>query len=253
MGRNPIHLQSLQSTRPSASVATAVGGSHFTSVWGTAHLMRRKLTPGMRLAAASTMQGAQETQRAVARARYEEARALFEPALQDRRDNATPKIEVRSLSAWYGDTRVLRDVSLAVPASTVLAIIGPSGCGKSTFLRCLNRMHELVPGARQSGIVLLDEQDVNARGVDPVRLRAHVGMVFQRPSVFPTMSIFDNAVAGLRLNGIRGDYATLVEKSLRQAAFWSEVDCARAPCRGPSDSSNACASHARLPSGPRCC
>jgi phosphate transport system ATP-binding protein len=135
----------------------------------------------------------------------------------------TNKIEVRGLNAWFKGTHALKDVSLAVPENTVLAIIGPSGCGKSTFVRCINRMHELVPGARQSGEVRVDGQDLHGRRVDPVDLRRRVGMVFQRPNPFPTMSIFDNVVAGLRLNGIRGNQAELAEKSLRQAALWEEV------------------------------
>jgi phosphate transport system ATP-binding protein len=133
------------------------------------------------------------------------------------------KIEVHGLNAWFRSTHALRDVSLTVPENTVLAIIGPSGCGKSTFVRCVNRMHELVPGARQSGKVLVDGQDLHARGVDPVDLRRRVGMVFQRPNPFPTMSIFDNVVAGLRLNGIGERLDELVENSLRQAALWDEV------------------------------
>jgi phosphate transport system ATP-binding protein len=133
------------------------------------------------------------------------------------------KIEVRGLNAWFRATHALRDVSLSVPQNTVLAIIGPSGCGKSTFVRCINRMHELVPGARQSGKVLVDGHDLHARRVDPVNLRRRVGMVFQRPNPFPTMSIYDNVVAGLKLNGVRGNYAELAEKSLRQAALWDEV------------------------------
>ena len=133
------------------------------------------------------------------------------------------KIEVQKLNAWFKSTHALKDVSLTVPQNTVLAIIGPSGCGKSTFVRCINRMHELVPGARQSGKVLVDGLDLHARRVDPVNLRRRVGMVFQRPNPFPTMSIFDNVVAGLKLNGIRGNYAEQVEKSLRQAALWDEV------------------------------
>jgi len=133
------------------------------------------------------------------------------------------KIEVRALNAWFRATHALRDVSLTVPEHSVLAIIGPSGCGKSTFVRCINRMHELVPGARQSGKVLVDGQDLHARRVDPVNLRRRVGMVFQRPNPFPTMSIFDNVVAGLRLNGVRGHYAEVAENSLRQAALWDEV------------------------------
>jgi phosphate transport system ATP-binding protein len=135
----------------------------------------------------------------------------------------TNKIEVRGLNAWFKTTHALKDVSLAVPENTVLAIIGPSGCGKSTFVRCINRMHELVPGARQSGEVLVDGQDLHARRVDPVDLRRRVGMVFQRPNPFPTMSIFDNVVAGLKLNGIRGNHAERVERGLRQAALWDEV------------------------------
>jgi phosphate transport system ATP-binding protein len=136
---------------------------------------------------------------------------------------AANKIEVHALNAWFKSTHALRDVSLSVPERTVLAIIGPSGCGKSTFVRCLNRMHELIPGARQAGRVLVDGQDLHAGGVDPVTLRRRVGMVFQRPNPFPTMTIFDNVVAGLRLNGIAGDYRERVEKSLRQAALWDEV------------------------------
>ncbi|HZR10826.1 MAG TPA: phosphate ABC transporter ATP-binding protein PstB [Myxococcales bacterium] len=135
----------------------------------------------------------------------------------------TAKIEVQGLNAWFRNTQALRNVSLTVPQNTVLAIIGPSGCGKSTFVRCINRMHELVPGARQSGRVLVDGQDLHARRVDPVDLRRRVGMVFQRPNPFPTMSIFDNVVSGLKLNGIRDDHAALVENSLRQAALWEEV------------------------------
>ena len=134
-----------------------------------------------------------------------------------------PKVEVRSLNAWFKANHALRNVSLTVPANTVLAIIGPSGCGKTTFIRCLNRMHELVPGARQAGNVLVDGQDLHARRVDPVNLRRRVGMVFQRANPFPTMTIFDNVVAGLKLNGVGGDYPALVEKNLRQAALWDEV------------------------------
>jgi phosphate transport system ATP-binding protein len=136
---------------------------------------------------------------------------------------AANKIEVRQLNAWFKTTHALRDVSLSVPERTVLAIIGPSGCGKSTFVRCLNRMHELIPGASQSGKVLVDGQDLHGRGVDPVSLRRRVGMVFQRANPFPTLSIFDNVVAGLKLNGVGGDYQSLVEKNLRQAALWDEV------------------------------
>ena len=133
------------------------------------------------------------------------------------------KIRVENLNAWFGATHVLRGISLGVPGRSVLSIIGPSGCGKSTFLRCLNRMHELVPGARSSGRVMVDGRDLYAGDVNPVHLRRRVGMVFQRPNPFPTMSIADNVVAGLTLNGAGGRHAELVERCLRQAALWDEV------------------------------
>jgi phosphate transport system ATP-binding protein len=138
-------------------------------------------------------------------------------------NNGSKKIEVQKLNAWFGATHALRDVSLSVEQNSVLAVIGPSGCGKTTFVRCINRMHELSPSARQSGRILVDGQDLHARGVDPVDLRRRVGMVFQRANPFPTMSIYDNVAAGLILNGIGGKHRDLVEKSLRQAALWDEV------------------------------
>lgn len=133
-----------------------------------------------------------------------------------------PKISTKNIIAWFGKTRALKGVSLDVPEKQVVAIIGPSGCGKSTFLRSINRMHE-VAGGTIEGTILLDGEDAYA--LDPVVLRRRVGMVFQKPNPFPTMSIFDNVAAGLRLNGI-GDKKKLgevVEKSLRQAALWDEV------------------------------
>jgi phosphate transport system ATP-binding protein len=136
------------------------------------------------------------------------------------------KLEVVGLDAWFGKTQALHDVSLVLPERAVTAIIGPSGCGKSTFIRCLNRMHEVVAGTRVSGRVLLDGADIYAAGVDPVQVRGKVGMVFQRPNPFPTMSIFDNVAAGLKLNGIRpsrDELQGIVEQSLRQAALWDEV------------------------------
>src|SRR5436853_1018494 len=135
-------------------------------------------------------------------------------------------IQVEHLNAWFGKTQALYDISMNVAANHATAIIGPSGCGKSTFIRCLNRMHETVPGTRVEGRVLLDGQDIYAPGVDAVQIRGKVGMVFQRPNPFPTMSIFDNVAAGLRLNGVRAgrdDLAGIVEQSLRQAALWDEV------------------------------
>jgi phosphate transport system ATP-binding protein len=135
----------------------------------------------------------------------------------------TPKLEVRNLNAWFRDNHVLKNVSLSVPARSVLAVIGPSGCGKSTFVRCLNRMHELVRGARAEGKVLLDGADVHSRETDPVQLRRRVGMVFQRPNPFPTMSIAENVTAGLTLNRIPGDQQETLERCLTQAALWDEV------------------------------
>ncbi len=134
-------------------------------------------------------------------------------------------IIVEHLNAWYGSRLSIKDVSMTIQPNQVTALIGPSGCGKSTFLRTLNRMHELIPGARVEGRVMFDDQNIYDANVDPVATRRHIGMVFQRPNPFPTMSIFDNAVAGLRLMGVR-DRAKLeavAERSLTQAALWNEV------------------------------
>ena len=108
-------------------------------------------------------------------------------------------IYVKGLRAWFGDSLILKGVDLTVAPNAVTAIIGPSGCGKSTFIRCLNRMHETVPGARVAGQVLLNSEDLYAPGVDPVQVRRRIGMVFQKPNPFPTMSVFDNVAAGLRI------------------------------------------------------
>jgi phosphate transport system ATP-binding protein len=133
-------------------------------------------------------------------------------------------IRIESLSAWFGDAHVLHDISLAVDPMAVTAIIGPSGCGKSTFIRCLNRMHEVVPGARARGRVLLNGDDVYGPAVDPVLVRRRIGMVFQKPNPFPTMSVFDNVAAGLRLDGARrGTIRDTVEQALHHAALWDEV------------------------------
>ncbi len=135
------------------------------------------------------------------------------------------RIETEHLNVYYGDFRAIRDISLTVKPHAITAIIGPSGCGKSTFLRTLNRMHELTPGTRVEGSVRLDDEDIYGPSVDPVALRRVVGMVFQRPNPFPTMSIYDNVVAGLRLTGRRksADLDAVVERSLRRAALWDEV------------------------------
>jgi phosphate transport system ATP-binding protein len=132
---------------------------------------------------------------------------------------------VRDLSAWYGERKAIEGVSLAIAPRQITAIIGPSGCGKSTMIRCLNRMHEVVRGARASGRVELNEQDIYAPGVDPVRVRRVVGMVFQKPNPFPMMSIFENVVAGLRLQGGHSlrRLEEVAERALHQAALWDEV------------------------------
>jgi len=135
------------------------------------------------------------------------------------------RLRVEELSVYYGKNQAVKDVTMSIKTNKVTAMIGPSGCGKSTFLRCLNRMHELIPGARVEGRVLLDGQDLYGSGVDPVDVRRRVGMVFQRPNPFPTMSIRDNVIAGFKLNGIRNRkiHDEVVEKSLRGAALWDEV------------------------------
>jgi phosphate transport system ATP-binding protein len=135
------------------------------------------------------------------------------------------RIDVSGLDVYYGDFKAVEDVSMTVQPRSVTAFIGPSGCGKSTLLRTLNRMHEVVPGGRVDGKVLLDDQDLYAEGVDPVAVRRTVGMVFQRPNPFPTMSIFDNVAAGLRLNGVKKKAAIeeVVERSLQRANLWNEV------------------------------
>jgi phosphate transport system ATP-binding protein len=135
------------------------------------------------------------------------------------------RIDVEDLNAWYGSTHALADVDMTIEPKQVTAMIGPSGCGKSTFLRTLNRMHEVIPGARVSGTVLLDDQDIYAENVDAVAVRRAIGMVFQRPNPFPTMSIYDNVAAGLKLNGVRkkSDLDDVVERSLKMTGLWEEV------------------------------
>ena len=140
--------------------------------------------------------------------------------------NAAPsaKMATEGLSAWFGKNKILKEISLPITEKRVTALIGPSGCGKSTYIRCLNRLHEVIPGARMEGRVLLDGQDVYTRAMDPVVLRRRVGMVFQRPNPFPTLSIRDNVLAGWKLAGLRPPRPDdLVERSLRQAALWDEV------------------------------
>jgi phosphate transport system ATP-binding protein len=135
------------------------------------------------------------------------------------------RMRVEDLSVYYGKVQAVKHVTMSIRTQKVTALIGPSGCGKSTFIRCLNRMHELTPGARVEGNVLLDEQTLYGSGVDPVDVRRRVGMVFQKPNPFPNMSVRDNVIAGFKLSGVR-DRKTLdevAEKSLRGAALWDEV------------------------------
>jgi len=135
------------------------------------------------------------------------------------------RIDVKDLNAFYGSFKAVEDITMTVEPRSVTAFIGPSGCGKSTFLRTLNRMHEVTPGGRVEGSIMLDDQDLYAADVDPVGVRRTVGMVFQRPNPFPTMSIFGNVAAGLRLNGMKNKkaLAEVVERSLRGANLWNEV------------------------------
>jgi len=136
------------------------------------------------------------------------------------------RIDVKDLNIFYGDFKAVADVQIAVEPRSVTAFIGPSGCGKSTFLRTLNRMHEVIPGAYVEGTVAMDGVDLYAADVDPVAVRRQVGMVFQRPNPFPTMSIAENVLAGVRLNNKRiskGDAQDLVEQSLQGANLWNEV------------------------------
>jgi phosphate transport system ATP-binding protein len=135
------------------------------------------------------------------------------------------RLDLKDVNIYYGAFHAVADVTLAIPPRSVTAFIGPSGCGKSTVLRTLNRMHEVIPGARVQGSVLLDGEDIYAPGVDPVAVRKTIGMVFQRPNPFPTMSIRDNVVAGLKLQGVRnrGLLDETAERSLRAANLWNEV------------------------------
>jgi len=137
-----------------------------------------------------------------------------------------PAVRIEALSAWYGPAQAVGNVNLDIGAQTVTAIIGPSGCGKSTLLRCLNRMHEVTPGARVSGQVFLGSEDIYWTGMDAVEVRSRVGMVFQKPNPFPMMSVYENVAAGPRLRGwrtSRADMNDLVERNLRRAALWDEV------------------------------
>jgi phosphate transport system ATP-binding protein len=137
----------------------------------------------------------------------------------------TTKVQLQEMNVHFGANHAVKTVSLDFPANSVTAIIGPSGCGKSTLLRAINRMHDLVPIARVSGKILLDDGDIYGRNVDPVAIRRKIGMVFQKPNPFPAMSIYDNVVAGYKLNNSlkRGDADEIVETSLQRVALWDEV------------------------------
>jgi phosphate transport system ATP-binding protein len=137
-------------------------------------------------------------------------------------DGSALGMKVEDLSAFYGSFKAITDVSIDIRANKVTALIGPSGCGKSTFIRCLNRMHEVIPGAYAQGCVMLGEQDIYSKRADPVVIRRRVGMVFQKPNPF-SKSIYENVAWGARINGYRGDMDELVERSLRRAALWDEV------------------------------
>jgi phosphate transport system ATP-binding protein len=135
------------------------------------------------------------------------------------------KVSVKNLDSWFGTKQALKNINFDVKENTVTALIGPSGCGKTTLIRCLNRMNEMTAGAAVKGHVFLDGTDIYGRSVDPVIIKRRMGMVFQKPNPFPTMSIYDNVAAGLKLNGIRDKHLIneIVEESLKGAALWNEV------------------------------
>jgi phosphate transport system ATP-binding protein len=139
--------------------------------------------------------------------------------------NFKEKMRVTGLDAGFGKKTILEDISISFKENTVTALIGPSGCGKSTFIRCLNRMHEVTPGAWIKGHITLDNDPILGSSIDPVTVRRRIGMVFQKPNPFPTMSIYDNVAAGLRLNGVRDSkvIATRVEETLKKSFLWEEI------------------------------
>ena len=149
-----------------------------------------------------------------------------EPSKKDRDyDQVLYKVSIRNLDGWFGTKQVLKNINLDIKSNVATAIIGPSGCGKTTLIRCLNRMHEMTPGATAKGRVMIDDIDIYDKAVDPVIIKRRVGMVFQKPNPFPTMSVYDNVAAGLKLNGVRDKRLIhdIVEESLKGAALWDEV------------------------------
>jgi phosphate transport system ATP-binding protein len=149
----------------------------------------------------------------------------FEEMPMENSEVKDKKMQSIDLNAWFGVKHVLKNINLSIKANSVTAIIGPSGCGKSTLIRSFNRMHELVPTAKMTGKILLDGRDIYANNVDPVLIRRRVGMVFQKPNPFPTMSIYDNVAAGLKLAGMKKgkNLDEIVKRSLEQATLWEEI------------------------------
>jgi phosphate transport system ATP-binding protein len=164
----------------------------------------------------------QKTQPPVERARNDLRAVLDRPDARSPELDANAIVEIRDLNVFYGTFHAVGDVGFDVPKNHITALIGPSGCGKSTVLRCINRMNDLIPEARVTGSIHYHNVDINSPAVDPVEVRRHIGMVFQKPNPFPK-SIYDNIAWGAKINGFKGNYDDLVERSLRQAALWDEV------------------------------
>lgn len=143
----------------------------------------------------------------------------------EQRQQLRYKVSIKQLEAWFGAKKAIKNINLDISENTVTAFIGPSGCGKTTLLRCLNRMHEMTPGAKTKGQVIIDNFDIYDRNIDPVIIKRRIGMVFQKPNPFPTMSIYDNVAAGLKLNGVKDKQLVdeVVRDSLEGAALWDEV------------------------------
>jgi phosphate transport system ATP-binding protein len=148
-----------------------------------------------------------------------------ENALKAEQKQKPYKVSIKKLEAWFGTKQALKDINLDVKENTITAIIGPSGCGKTTLIRCLNRMHEMTPSSRSKGQVIIDGIDIYDRNIDPVIIKRRIGMVFQKPNPFPTMSIYDNVAAGLKLNGVKDRQLIdeIVKESLQGAGLWEEV------------------------------
>ena len=148
-----------------------------------------------------------------------------ENALKAEQKQQPYKVSIKKLEAWFGTKQALKDINLDVKENTITAIIGPSGCGKTTLIRCLNRMHEMTPSSRSKGQVIIDGIDIYDRNIDPVIIKRRIGMVFQKPNPFPTMSIYDNVAAGLKLNGVKDRQLIdeIVKESLQGAGLWEEV------------------------------